>query len=63
MRQWFLNFLVGLWKKKINTKVWLASMKHLRILKLLPKAATEFFSDILSLSLVGFIHVNLSLDR
>jgi hypothetical protein len=32
-------------------------MKMLRILKLVQKAATEFFSGLLSLSLVGFLYV------
>jgi hypothetical protein len=56
MRQWFLNCLVGRLKKILNTKILLASMKHLRFLKLLLKAASEFFSGLLFLSLVGFLH-------
>ncbi len=57
MHQCFLNFFVGLLKKILNTKILLASMKTLTILKLVPKATSLFFSGLLSLSLVGFIHV------
>ncbi len=44
MRQWFLNFLGSLLKKILNKKICLLLGKYLRILKLVPKAATEFFS-------------------
>jgi hypothetical protein len=49
----FLNFFVGLLKKIPNTKILLDYI----FLKHLPKAASEFFSDLLSLSLVSFLHV------
>jgi hypothetical protein len=52
MRQWVLNFLVGLLRKILNTTMLFASIKT-RILKLLPKAESEFFSGFLSLSLRG----------
>ncbi len=35
----------------------LKTWKHVQILKLVPKATAEFFPGLLSLSLVGFLHV------
>jgi hypothetical protein len=50
MRQWVLIFLVGLLKKILNKTMLFASIKT-RILNLLPKAKSEFFSGLHSLSL------------
>ncbi len=56
MRQWFLNFFGSLLKKILNKKILLASMKiHLNT-----ETCTESRHRILSLSLVGFLHVIIS---
>jgi hypothetical protein len=52
MRCCFFNIFVGLLKKILNTKILLASMKT-RILKIVPKAASQFVLLRLTISVIG----------